>query len=176
MKMYTISGAPRSGKNLFVSLVAEALGQDRVYETSTVEVVKDIAKYCGWTGEKSLKDRKFLSDLKDILEEWNDLSYRSIKRFVEDTYWWTINYPQLWEKVVIFVHAREEKDINRLKKDYGAKSILIRNPIAESTTYSNHADKNVLNSDYDIDIFNSNNSIEEFREIVKFFTEQENLD
>ena len=47
---------------------------------STVDKVKEIAAECGWDGVKSPKNRKFLSDLKDLLTEWGDVPYKDIER------------------------------------------------------------------------------------------------
>ena len=40
---------------------------------SAITPIKELAKSCGWKGDKSAKSRKFLSDLKRLLIEYNDL-------------------------------------------------------------------------------------------------------
>ena len=53
------------------------------YILSTVDFVKEIAKKCGWKGEKDLKNRKFLSDLKDLLTNWNNVPFNKIVQQVK---------------------------------------------------------------------------------------------
>ena len=56
-----INGTGGSGKDTFVEYVSKYA---KVYNFSSVDKVKEIAKLIGWTGTKTDKDRKFLSDLK----------------------------------------------------------------------------------------------------------------
>ena len=53
------------------------------YILSTVDFVKEIAKKCGWDGTKDLKNRKFLSDLKDLLTNWNNVPFNKIEQQVK---------------------------------------------------------------------------------------------
>ena len=78
MKIICINGYPQSGKDTFVNFCYSFGSIIQSY--STVDFVKKIAKECGWNGVKDLKSRKFLSDLKDILTEWDDIPVRDIKR------------------------------------------------------------------------------------------------
>ena len=79
MNLYIINGAAASGKSTFCSLVKEKLGEGHCYEISTVDLVKEVAKVAGWNGEKTAKNRKFLSDLKDLLTQWDDVPVRNVK-------------------------------------------------------------------------------------------------
>lgn len=48
-----------------------------VKNVSTIDPFKEIArKYAGWNGEKDLKSRKFLSDLKQLFIDYNDTPMR----------------------------------------------------------------------------------------------------
>ena len=78
VKVIICNGRPGVGKTTFQEMCQiyareEWENKIRVDITSTVDFVKDIAKQCGWDGTKDLKNRKFLSDLKDLLTEWNDV-------------------------------------------------------------------------------------------------------
>ena len=79
LKVLAINGAPGSGKTTFENMLAKEMG--RYYDSrSTIDLVKQVAKLCGWDGTKDLKSRKFLSDLKDLLTEYNDAPMNDIKQ------------------------------------------------------------------------------------------------
>ena len=107
MKVYIINGFGGSGKDTFENMVKQS-SKTEGYKTSMVEIVKHYAEQMGWEGSKEDKDRKFLSDLKDALEEWADIPFAYV-----------ISRVQLFEELnncgYCFVDAREPKDINRLK-------------------------------------------------------------
>lgn len=44
----------------------------KINNISTIDYVKNIARMFGWNDEKSEKDRKMLSDLKDLITVYND--------------------------------------------------------------------------------------------------------
>lgn len=79
--IYVVNGAPRSGKDTFCSMVAKFMGEGYVRVYSTVDYIKTIAASAfGWNGEKTPRARKFLSDLKDLLTEWNDIPFKDIQK------------------------------------------------------------------------------------------------
>ena len=154
-QVIVINGAPQSGKSTFVEMCQFLY----LYtcEFSTVDLVKQIAKQLGWNGEKTLKDRKFLSDLKDLLTQWNDIPFKDAKEFVARIE----NKCKLEEhNGIIFIHCREPQEIERLKKEFNAITLLIRRDAAESQKVSCHSDKNVLNYEYDY-VIENNGSLEE---------------
>ena len=51
-----INGYGGSGKDTFVEFVSK---YNKVYNFSSVDKVKEIAKLIGWNGKKEEKDRKF---------------------------------------------------------------------------------------------------------------------
>ena len=63
MRVVIINGIGGSGKDTFVVMCKDVLGANRVLNISTVDFVKEVAKFCGWDGSKQPEDRKFLSDL-----------------------------------------------------------------------------------------------------------------
>ena len=78
-----------SGKDTFVSLVRECmeerLNQNNLVDNfSSVDKVKEIAKIIGWDGKKTEKDRKFLSDLKLLCTEYNNMPFKSMQEKVEE--------------------------------------------------------------------------------------------
>ena len=149
MKVFVVNGLPTSGKTTFEQLVVEeARKQNKlVLITSIINIVKICANTLGWEGAKNAADRKFLSDLKDALEEWKDIPYLSL----------LADYKIAKEAGIdiMFIDAREPKDIERIKRDFNAKSILVHRDEVFGQEQSNHADSNVYETAYDYIIYNN---------------------
>ena len=137
----------------------DVLGANRVMNISTIDFVKEVATMCGWDGTKTPKNRKFLSDLKDLLTEWDDIPFN---RVVDEIDYWA--YERIAEgeygESLVFVHCREPKEIEKLVEHYNidgediVKTLLIRRGAAENVQQINHADNDVLNYSYDYTIYN----------------------
>ena len=166
MKYFIINGRPRSGKDSFVNFCLEELGAFGKL-ISTVDFVKKIATECGWDGTKDLKNRKFLSNLKDLLTNWGDVPYKKtlqeIDMFKFDLDCWNVS-----DKGVVFIMCREPKEIERFERELNAKSLLIRRASVEFEQQSNHADSEVLNHKYDY-IIENNGTVDELKEKAKEF-------
>lgn len=155
MKVVIINGLPRSGKDTFVGACTIAYRPGIVYNVSTVDFVKDVARFCGWEGKKEPKDRKFLSDLKDILTEWNEIPMLKVKerlREIEER----ADLLEIKEPVV-FIMCREPKEIEKLKNEFNATTVFIQRDAVEGIEQSNHADADVFDYNYDITIHNNGN-------------------
>jgi guanylate kinase len=61
------------------------------------------------------------------------------------------------KEVVVFIHARESKDIARLKEEFNAKSVVVRRKFVEDKKIENHADSEWWMPDYDYTIINNSN-------------------
>lgn len=153
-KIIIINGMATSGKSTFVQLCKNY--NNSVVEISSVDFVKSIANLCGWDGSKSEKNRKFLSDLKDLLENWNDVPNKKIDE-------WILNHPDK----IIFINVREPKNIEYLKNKYNATTCLIANNRVKNIL-SNHADRNVFYYQYDI-IIENNGTMAELYYKAKLF-------
>ena len=152
MKIIVINGQGGAGKDSFVGYCGYE--EDGIYNLSIVDGVKAAAEMLGWTGGKELKDRKFLSDLKDLAAEYNDFPFQHLIAEIsiaEKKYRW---YHESHNEFVCFVHARELDDIDRLVYDYGARALIIRRPKIEGE-YGNHADDDVFEVEYDYTIWNT---------------------
>lgn len=169
VKVIVINGAPTVGKSTFVKYCLEWLGPWG-REISTVDFVKDIARQAGWNGEKNLKNRKFLSDLKDLLTEWDDVPYKKIEKAYKEYSFELKQYEVDGYKALLFVHCREPEEIQKLKDKLNAFTLLIRRNSVENTTQSNHADSEVLNFNYDC-IINNNDSLKQLKEQAYGFCE-----
>lgn len=164
MKVIIINGKAGTGKDTFVTMCRDVLGITKILNISTVDFVKEIAEHCGWDRTKTPKNRKFLSDLKDLLTEWDDIP---LKKVCQDVKTWQ----HIWiasgeyDKAVVFIHCREPKEIKKLCKElstYNPITLLIRRDAAERVEQINHADNEVLNYEYDYVIPN-NGTLSELR-------------
>ena len=134
---------------------------------STVDFVKEIAAKCGWDGTKTPQNRKFLSDLKDLLTNWGDVPYKKTLQEVK-LFYYDLEYYGVENNGVVFIMSREPEEISRFEKELGAKSVLIRRNAVEFNEQSNHADSEVLNHKYDY-IIENNGTIDELKKKAKEF-------
>lgn len=158
-KVFIINGSGGVGKDTFCEYVGHYA---KVKVISSIDLVKDYASKMGWNGSKTLRDRKFLSDLKDLLTRYNDYPFRDICQKV------------LWFKEddneFLFIHIREPEEIDRAKREFNAHTILMVNDNVKGI-YSNHADARVLEYNYDIVIDNSG-TLKDLEIIAKDFVEK----
>lgn len=150
-----INGYGGSGKDTFVNLVSK---YNKVYNISSVDKIKEIAKLMGWNGEKDEKSRKFLSDLKKLSTDYNDMPFNSIKNAINDFY--------ESDKEIMFIHIREPEEIKKAAKEFDAKTLFIKRDDIDKIT-SNYADASVENYNYDYII--NNTTLEDLEEQAKNF-------
>lgn len=162
--VYITNGMGGCGKDTFAYYMKQFV--PGTVKISSVDLVKRIAEMCGWKGGKTEKDRKFLSDLKCLLTEYNDMPFEYMKSAVA-------SWGRYVSTRVILIDIREPEEIARAVKEFGAKTILIRNDRVPHI-HSNMADANVFNYDYDF-VIENNGTLEEFGEAVKRFAEVEGL-
>lgn len=169
MKLVVMNGMPRSGKTTIEQIALKKLG---VYGkiASTIDFVKEIATRCGWDGTKTPENRKFLSDMKDLLTKWNDVPFQKIKESMDLWQAEFDDYDIPVDGAILFVDSREPAEIDRFKKELGAITVLVRRPSVENQEQSNHADSDVFNYKYDIEFVN-NGTLEELDHQVDKFLE-----
>ena len=156
MRVVIINGIAGAGKDTFVVMCKDVLSAVRVLNISTVDFVKEVAQFCGWDGTKTPENRKFLSDLKKVLTEWNEVPLKKISKEVKawQGIWIGAGY---YDKAVVFIHCREPKEIDKLLKefqDYDPVTLLVRRKTAESVEQINNSDNSVLDYSYDYTIHN----------------------
>lgn len=144
-KVIITNGSGGCGKDTFFSYINEIIPSIKY---SSIDKVKEIAKIIGWTGGKTEKDRKFLSDLKLLTSEYNNMPLDDLKSIVNDF----INNKLFGELLVIDI--REPDEIAKAVAEFEATTVLIRNPNVKKIT-SNMADANVENYEYDYIIENN---------------------
>ena len=169
MRVVVINGVGGAGKDLFVAFCASILGPDKVKNYSTVDYVKAVAAQSGWDGTKDDKNRKFLSELKRVLTEWDYIPYRRTKIEIEDFEEKMFKMGGKYaENSIMFIHCREPKEIQRFKEEFGATTLLIQRDAAEEKNWQNESDKAVFNYEYDCVIPN-NGSLSELRARAEIF-------
>ena len=146
-----VGGFPRSGKSTFVSYCQEIIGEHYTLDISTVDLVKWLAEQSGWDGTKTPKNRKFLSDLKQLLIEWDDVPYKDVintaqyKREELDSYGIT-------HTLYVFVQCREPEEIQKFVDRVGAHTVFVSRKDHEKPT--NESDIATRRYNYEATIFN----------------------
>lgn len=161
-QIFIINGSGGVGKDAFVEEVRNQTKTNlstKVDNYSSVSKVKEIAKIIGWDGAKTEKDRKFLSDLKLLTTEYNDMPLNDMKRFANSVMNDGVDISK-----ILFLHIREPEEIAKAVsefKEYNAKTILVKRDSVKHIT-SNMADENVYNYNYDI-VINNNGTLEDLK-------------
>lgn len=178
-QVFIINGSGGVGKDTFIEKIPtyELWGESEncaiylknleVGNYSSVSKIKEVAKAIGWNGGKTERDRKFLSDLKLLTTEYNDMPLNDMKRYVKD-FMDCGNSNN--DNRILFLHIREPEEIAKAAnefKEYDVKTILVKRDSVKHIT-SNMADENVYNYKYDIEI-NNNGTIEDLKEKAKHF-------
>lgn len=158
VKYICINGAPRAGKDSFVELCQKH--SQYCINISTVDCIKEIARKLGWDGTKTPRNRKFLSDLKDLLDEWDEYSYKKVIEEISRYREYIITNNSVCDDFIFFIHAREPKDIQKFKERLNVITLFISNKTAEAAATSNHADANVKNFEYDY-VIENNSTLED---------------
>lgn len=161
--IFITNGTGGCGKDTFASMVDEIVSTVKI---SSIDRVKQIARLCGWNGEKTEKDRKFLSDLKLLTTEYSDMPFLSIERLVG---FFMDDYCNPKHQVLL-IDIREPDEIERVKREFGAKTILIKNDRVAPIT-SNMADANVNNYEYDI-VIENNGTLDDLRDTTRKFVDK----
>ena len=162
MKIILINGAGGVGKDTFVEICQRMVGESKILNISTIDIIKEAATTLGWDGNKDERGRKFLSDLKDLATNYSDLSTKYIKE--------TISKAKNNGAEAIFVHCREPEELGRLQDIFNATTLLIKNKRVKPIE-SNHADRNVENFFYDYTIDNNDGILELTRKAADFLHE-----
>lgn len=162
MKVIIINGSGGVGKDTFIQYVVPyfliTYSHTTVTTYSIIDPIKDLMKKIGVDLNKDEKNRKFMSDFKLLMEDYNDLPYRELINAFERVYY----YCYVENNIFIAV-MREPKDINRfiteLTHIYGFDgkdiyTVLVRNDRVEPIT-SNIADASVNDIKYDVVIDNN---------------------
>jgi len=154
-----INGQGGVGKDTICDIVKKHYGTKVV---SSIDRIKAIAIYGGWDGQKGLKGRKLLSDIKLAFSEYNDLPFKQMAHEIKI-------FKDFRKEQILFIHVREPEEITKLISEYPEiKTLLIirgQNP----SEFGNMADDNVLNYNYDF-VFENNGKLENLEmDFLEFF-------
>ncbi len=153
-----INGTGGSGKDTFVDFCSK---YGKVVNFSSIDKVKEIARLIGWDGQKTEKDRKFLSDLKRLTTDYNDMAFNSITDSVAQF--------ESSDNEILFIHIREPEEIQRAASIFKAKTLLVKR-VGLSNIQTNYSDANVDNYPYDYII--ENTTLEELDSNALYFVNQ----
>ena len=159
--VFVINGSGGVGKDT----LCEAAGRFwRVQNISSITPVCEVARAAGWDGVKTPASRRFLSQLKELCTEFNDLPLHycmeQYEAFLHN------------DNQILFVHIREPEQIERFRQAAGAccKAILVRRPALEQARgpLGNRSDDNVADYSYD-GVFINDGPLEELPGKVQQF-------
>lgn len=156
-----INGSGGVGKDTFVEKLSRYAN---VIHTSIVNPVKEMAKHIGWSGDKTEKSRKFLFDLKNLVDEYNDYNYIQAANLMKG-----FRDGKLLGDLLC-IDMREAKQIQRAQKEFGARTVLVVRDSVKHIT-SNIADKGVYNIEYDYVIKNNGTLYDLDQEAKRFVLE-----
>lgn len=152
-----VNGLPGSGKTTMEMIIKEYFKENlNVCIHSSIDDVKKVAQSIGWDGTKNGKNRKFLSDLKKLLNEFNDFSLQKLCEVYE-------SLKKENQNSLLLIDCREPDEIKKLVKQFNAITLCIKRSSCENIEFSNDSDKNVYNYNYDYYIYN-NGSLEELKD------------
>jgi len=157
-KVYFINGQAEAGKDTFLYRVSEELKKKgiKVYNYSTIDDIKNFLSYLGIdTSMKDTKLRNLMSDMKDLLTEYDDIPNKMAASF--------INF-HLRDKNnsndIIFVHCRESENIKNIEKRISdivrpedIKSILLRRNGHNVSDCIKDSQESIEKHEYDIIYF-----------------------
>lgn len=161
-KIFVLNGNATCGKNTFAKMVGKYVDAIQFSIVDPIRAIMSVLpeEVMVDMNNKDEKLRKLTSDFKLALEGYSDYPYRTVKNFLDKTE----------SKKCIFIDMREKHDIERLKKEYEAKVVLITNNRAPEIT-SNVADAHIFENPYDIKIEN-NGTLEDLEKEAKKFVEE----
>lgn len=151
-----INGKGGCGKDTLVKFVQSQYEKYKVWNVSSIDPVKDIAKAYGYEEDnKDEKWRRFLSLLKEAFSLTTNLSLKYLlqktKTFLESN------------DKVMFVHIREPQEIDKYKlavkdifstEEFRLHTLLIKRADTDDKIYGNKSDDEVDNYNYDFTFVN----------------------
>ena len=141
-----INGSGGVGKDTFIDTLSKTcFSENDVWNYSSIDKIKEIAKTIGWDGKKDEAGRRFLAGLKHVCDEYNNLSFEMMREKYSEF--------QKSSASILFLHIREPYNIEIAKKAFSAVTVLVKRDSVEHIT-SNEADMNVENYYYDYVVHN----------------------
>ncbi len=156
-----INGKARSGKDTICGIASKYY---KTVNVSSIKPITDIARQIGWDGKKDAKSRKFLSDLKQLIVEFNDLPNMYLQKELHSFL--------VSEKDIMFVHIREKEQIlsfvNYAKEYCPCVTLLVRRSQDSFGVIGNDSDDCVEELNYDYYYNNDSTLLALHKEIPDF--------
>lgn len=173
-QIVVINGSSDVGKDTFANFCADYV--DYYANISTIDFTKMLARKCGWKGTTTDTDRKFLSDLKQLLVDYDDIPFKMVLKEVNRRHLeiiQTTNLLQLdsaGQKSIVFIRCKEPEEIDKLVKHFNAVSLLLtRKGIEVNPT--NEADARVLDYNYQF-VLGNDGTLDDLKVLAKTFVEK----
>jgi len=158
-----LNGTAGAGKDTFIKLI-EKHSTTPLLNISSVDLVKKAAEVLGWPGTKTPKDRRFLSNMKDLSTAFNDGPFKYIIKEIH-------GFQNSNKSSYTFVHVREAIEIQKLKRHYLDNSVtLLITGRDDGKEQHNHSDLHVRYYPYAYTVSNKG-TLEDLEEDVKRFLE-----
>lgn len=161
--IFVINGSGGVGKDTVCAMAARFW---RVQNISSITPILDVARAAGWDGAKTPASRRFLSQLKEVCTEFNDLPFRYCMEQLA-------NFRQ-GDNEILLVHIREPEEIDRFRQaaGEGCKAVLVRRPALEQERglLGNRSDDGVGEYAYD-GVFLNDGPLDGMPEKVRSFFE-----
>lgn len=178
-KVFIFNGVMTSGKTTFenycVDYITNKYLNKDIFITSIIDPTKRLVSDMGlWNGKKTPVSRKFLSDMKDLLDEYCAYSMLRLSDIIADAFKHDC-------VAAVFVDMRQPDDIAEFIEDYSdiydISTVIVRRKgdDALAAAASNHADREVFNYSYDI-VIENNGSLEDLTSAAKTFVEEYVID
>lgn len=162
-----INGKGGVGKDTLISSFSDLMQNEvKVKNISAITLVKlAAANYFGWCGGKEDRDRKFLADLRSLIEEYNDSCMEYLKKQTYE-YFFENSRSNSGKDNVMFVHIREPENIERYIAwiqscshfdEYKVNTLLVLGKEDDKIQHGNESDDNVRNYNYDA-VYENNKS------------------
>lgn len=169
-RIIIVNGAPRVGKSKFVEYCVKEL-KGFGTSLSTVDLVKEIARKCGWNGKKTEKNRWFLAELKDLLTKWDNVPFKDIEKKINLFDYTLGQYDIEKNQGIVFVMCREPEEIDKFVKKYDAITVLVSKKEKDNVSHLSWVDMNTWDYKYDY-IIDNNGSLEDLHNSAVTFLEQ----
>lgn len=113
-----INGSPGSGKDTLVKHITNLWGASAVENIHTSTPMKVAFRTMGWDGEKTPEIRDKMAEMMEWAQDTFGTSYNHV--------WQRVQVAKEKNDCIVFIHAREPKNIQHYVDVYGAIPILVK--------------------------------------------------
>ena len=173
-QIVVLNGSSGVGKDTFAQFCSEYV--DYCSVISTIDCTKAMARKCGWKETDTDADRKFLSDLKRLTIEYDNIPFKNTVKEVNRRHMeilqicQLLNVDQKDKTSLVFIRCKEPDEIEKLVQHFKAVTLLITRKGVD-VNLTNESDANVLNYKYDF-VIGNDGSLEDLKFLAKEFVER----